>query len=312
MMFVALATLAFAQIDPAHKQTLTLYHETQPEFQALGLKNQDTGDIFGDLYFVLRSVSLPVECRSKNPLAKFDCDNPEQNDTATNVISQNTVDVDSRFGIYGTCNVDEKKKTYSCECRLPNQKTAPCNGTVGRSNIYDREHAPKGKGEDWQWWRVNLARKMGGSAAGGAWFSTVTNGECASNTTSKGKARAAEPCYWSLTATTRTIASSCLLDHVSAAVVAHNATCFNGCSQPKNQSSVCYVECFMGNVLGPDGGEELIDETAGIPLGVVSGAWNGAFAAPASGGCPELGAKAQQRGAQGASGSAHDPIDSRL
>ena len=104
MILVLALSSAFAQIDPAHKQTLTLYHETQPEFQALGLKNQDTGDLFGDLYFVLRSVALPVECSSKNPLAKFDCDNPEQNETATNVISQNIVDVVSPVLQNKTCH----------------------------------------------------------------------------------------------------------------------------------------------------------------------------------------------------------------
>jgi hypothetical protein len=292
-LLVTLSALAGAQIDPAHKQTLTLYHETQPEFQALGLKNQDTGDMFGDLYFVLRSVSLPVECLSKNPLAKFDCDNPEQNETATNVISQNTVDVDSRFGTYGACNVDEKTKTYSCECKLPNHMTVPCNGTVGQSDVYGRERAPSGKGEDWQWWRVNLARKMAGSPAGGAWYSTTAGGECNSSSSSGapdgGNAGADGPCYWSLTATTRTIASSCLLSHVGAAVVAYNTTCVDGCAQPTNRSSACYVECFMGNVLGPTGGRQLIDESAGMPLEVVAAAWKGAFAAPASGGCPELG-----------------------
>merc|ERR1711907_197400 len=167
-------------------------------------------------------------------------------------------------------------------------KTVPCNASVGRSGIYDREHAPMGKtAEDWQWWRVNLARKMGGSAAGGAWFSTIISGECAASLTAAvGEDRVAAPCYWSLKSTPRTIASTCLLDHVGAAVVAHNTTCFDSCPQPKNQSSVCYVECFMSNVLGPEGGKELIDESAGIPLDVVSGAWNKAFGAPASGGCP--------------------------
>jgi hypothetical protein len=37
----------------------------------------------GDSYFVFRSISLPVECKSKNPSKRFDCDNPEQNDTCT-------------------------------------------------------------------------------------------------------------------------------------------------------------------------------------------------------------------------------------
>ena len=361
-MIALLLPLVGSQIDPAHKQTLVLYHETQPEFQSLGLKNQDTGtpvtpsshartplpprahsltlapplarsppppnthtgDLFGDLYFVLRSVSLPIECASSSPLARFDCANPEQNNTATNVISQNTVDVDGRWGDYGACNVNETSKTYACACRSSNASShvsVPCNASVGRSTIYDRESPPAGgvgHGEDWQWWRVNLARKMGGSAAGGAWFSTTSSGECSGSPTAApaapaagGRAGAAaaaaavqqhqQPCHWSLTATTRTIASSCLLTRVGDAVVAHSPACFDGCgAQAANQSSACYVGCFMGSVLGPAGGRQLINETDGIPLAVVSGAWGDAFAPPASGGCPD---QAQQerkvgRGAQ--------------
>jgi hypothetical protein len=260
---------------------------------------------------VLRSVSLPVECASSSPLARFDCANPEQNNTATNVISQNTVDVDGRWGDYGACNVNETSKTYTCACRSSNASShvsMPCNASVGRSTIYDREEPPAGgvgHGEDWQWWRVNLARKMGGSAAGGAWFSTTSSGECrpaaapaapAAPAAGGGAGAAAaaavpqQPCHWSLTATTRTIASSCLLTRVGDAVVAHSPACFDGCgAQAANQSSACYVGCFMGSVLGPAGGRELINETDGIPLAVVSGAWGDAFAPPTSGGCPDLG-----------------------
>ena len=278
-LYVVVVQLAVCQIDPAHKQTVVLYHETQPEYQALGMMNQNTGDIFGDAYFVLRSVSLPVECLSKNPLAHFDCDNPEQNDTATNVISMNIVDVDDRWSVYGTCNVNEQTKTYSCECKVPGQLSHKCNASVGRSLIYSRESAPSGgKGENWQWWRVNLARKMGGGPAGGAWYSTTSGGSCHGNTSAT--------CYWRLKETKRTIASTCLLHRVGDAVVASNRTCFDSCPQPTNQSSVCWVECFMGNVLGPDGSVKLINASAGIPIGTITAAWNGAFAPVANGGCP--------------------------
>jgi len=298
LLSVFLAVVVQGQVDPAHKDTLVLYHQTQPQFQSLGLKNQDTGDLGGDSYFVLRSFSLPVECASKNPMAKFDCDNPEQNDTDTNVVSMNIVDVDSRYGIYGACNVNEANGTYSCSCRGAPQSF--CNASVGRSDVATREQPPYGRGENWQWWRVNLARKMRGN-----WYSTVASGECGSSTSSSTSkaavnanvtvnagvgagvgAAAAAGCTWSLKKTVRTITSQCLLNRVGDAVVDHDSTCFQSCAQPKNISSPCFVDCFMANVLGPDGGSKLISPTDGIPLSTIEDAWNTAFAPAASGGCP--------------------------
>ena len=286
LVFVSSALLLFravqGQIDPAHKSTLILYHQTQPQFQGLGLKNQDTGDLGGDSYFVLRSVSLPVECASKNPMAHFDCDNPEQNDTATNVVSMNVVDVDTRYGIYGTCNVDEAKGVYECTCRGAPQSF--CNASVGRSDVATRESPPRGfKTENWQWWRVNLARKLGGN-----WYSTVADGECGSSgngSSSRGDDRSG--CTWSLNKTVRTITSQCLLARVGGAVVAHDSTCFQKCAQPKNITSACFVDCFMGNVLGPKGSTQLIDPSEGIPLNVIENAWTAAFAPLTKGGCPD-------------------------
>lgn len=48
LLSVFLAVVVQGQVDPAHKDTLVLYHQTQPQFQSLGLKNQDTGDLGGD------------------------------------------------------------------------------------------------------------------------------------------------------------------------------------------------------------------------------------------------------------------------
>jgi hypothetical protein len=49
-MFTAVAflpCLVTGQIDPTHKTRLIVYHQTQPQYQALGLTNQDTGDLNG-------------------------------------------------------------------------------------------------------------------------------------------------------------------------------------------------------------------------------------------------------------------------
>lgn len=48
LLSIFLAVAVQGQVDPAHKDTLVLYHQTQPQFQSLGLKNQDTGDLGGD------------------------------------------------------------------------------------------------------------------------------------------------------------------------------------------------------------------------------------------------------------------------
>jgi hypothetical protein len=226
-------------IDPAHNRTLILYHETSPESQHWGLKNQDTGDLRGDTYFVLRGVSLPVECASTSPLARNDCNNPEQNATNTNVVSMNIVEVDDRYGLYASCN-EGQGGAYSCVCRDDHYKTVPCNGSsVGKADVATRESPPRGFAEDWQWWRSNLAQKTGGS-----WYSTLTSGECDTPT------GAAAPCSWGLKQTMRTIKSSCLFNRVRDAVVSYNNTCFEGCPQPSNMSSGCVVRCFFLNVLG--------------------------------------------------------------
>ena len=49
---VVLAVLPFASsqggsIDPAYAVNITVYHEYQPQYESLGLVDQDTGDLRG-------------------------------------------------------------------------------------------------------------------------------------------------------------------------------------------------------------------------------------------------------------------------
>ena len=230
-----------------------------------------------------------MECASKNPLAGFDCRNPEENGTTTNVVSMNRVEIDNRTGIYGSCNVDEKTATYSCSCEgMPHSQ---CNASVGRADVAAREtgHRPRGpRIEAWQWWRVNLAVKTQGN-----WYSTTPDGEChvAPPVPSRGPpgptATTPAPCYWRLAQAVRTIEAGCLLTRVAGAITQYSPGCFQQCPQPSNISSTCVVECFMSVVLGPRGGTALINPTDGIMPEVLAAAWEGAFRPVGSGGCPD-------------------------
>jgi len=276
-----IATFALlAQIDPAHRTPLTLYHEHQAEI-SVGLANQDTGDIGGDAYFVLRGLLLPIECADPHA-SKFDCNNPEENSTH-NVVSQHSVAVDNRYGEYASCNEDPATGKYSCVCgQWPHVK--PCNKpAVGRVDVAQRESRyPIAPGSaDWHFWRTNLAIKTGGY-----WYSTLPAGMCP-----QGGAADASSCTWKLLNTSRVIVAGCLETRVAEAVQKYDTTCFAGCAQPHNASSPCVARCYMQTILGPSGGERKINATEGMPLPLLEQAWSGAFAStdPTRGGCPDAG-----------------------
>jgi len=275
---LSLLAASAAQVDPRHAVNLTLFHEHSPQY-TLGLVNQDTGNARGDAYFVLRGLMLPVECASHVPFARFDCNNPEQNST-DNVISQHLVQFDSRWGPYGSCNM-KSPGNYSCECGDGWHHT-PCGAAVGRAEVAKRESRyPLGPtAEDWQYWRDNLATKLGGS-----WFSTVEAGKCSG--TGSGTGANGGGCTWQLLASPRTIVAKCLEQRVAQAVASYQPACFEACPQPTNASTACVVRCYMATILGPDGGRRTIDPSEGMPISIVTEAWQAAFADPEAGGCPE-------------------------
>eukprot|EP00912_Choanoflagellata_sp_UC4_P001467 UC4_evm1s923 len=150
VLFLATSIIPRNIINPTN---ITVYHEIPPQYERLELSNQDAGDIGGDLYFVMRGFSLPVECASKNPLASFDCDNPEEN-TASNVIAKHTVTVNPSYGQYGECNLADGQ--YTCRCGSLDRPAVPCTGPVGRADVSTRynDRTPRGPNtENWQWWR---------------------------------------------------------------------------------------------------------------------------------------------------------------
>ena len=261
---------------------LTLYHEFQPRFERLGLANQDTGDVRGDAYFVLRSLFLPVECSDPNS-KRGDCENAESNSTQ-NVVSRNTVLASTSFGAYASCNADDHTNSYHCAC-----PGGPCKAPVGRIDVKQRELShghPRTGAAAWEWWRLNLALKMS-EGVSGYWYSTTDAGDCSiPNATSS--------CTWKLEATTRKIVAQCLETRVTEAVRKAGPACFSGCAQPQNSSSPCVVGCYMSTILGVEGGSRLIATGEGIDPQLIVQAWEAAFdsADPAKGGCPDAPAAA--------------------
>ena len=257
---------------------LTLYHEFQPRFETLGLANQDTGDVRGDAYFVLRSLLLPVECSDPNS-KQGDCENAESNSTR-NIVSRNTVLASTSFGPYASCVADDRTNSYHCSC-----PGGPCKAPVGRIDVKQRElshHQPQAGAAAWEWWRLNLALKMS-EGVPGYWYSTTDVGDCSiPNAT-------ASSCTWKLEATTRKIVAQCLETRVTEAVRKAGPACFSRCTQPQNSSSPCVVGCYMSTILGVEGGSRLIATGEGIDPQLIVEAWEAAFdsADPAKGGCPD-------------------------
>lgn len=269
------------------EETIVVYHEYEPQFENVKLRNQNSGDAQGDSYFVVRGFILPVECSSNE--TKRDCTNPEQEDER-NLVSQHIVQVLNGYSTYAECNVHGAR--YSCECYDKDNRRILCNeSAVGRTNLSERYSSSSGI-SDFTWWRYNLAIKLQGY-----WYSTLSRGECPGERDRR--------CAWRLVRTVRTIRSACLKDAIARVVEEYNRSAFVQCPPNNNiedsgkrkttiggerdidynQSTVCYSRAFMATFLGQNGGDGPIVPTDGIPNDKIEAAWATAFSDE---GCPEV------------------------
>ena len=152
----------------------------------------------------------------------------------------------------------------------------PCGPLVGRSNISERYNGrtPQASDANWKWWRVNIARKMGGF-----WYSTTSAGDCE-------RVDADKECYWKLLATTSRISSACLIKRMKDAIEAYDPTCFRACPQPLNTTGQCAAGCYMDSFLSKRARSSLIGPKDGMPNQIIKAAWRNAFAK--QGGCPQM------------------------
>lgn len=275
-------------VDPKFATNLTVFHVN--EFNYSGIANMDTGDNAGDAFFSLRSIYLPIECTNKSTNSSHhfagDCDNPEvvgSKLTVTEVV----VTVDSRFGNYSECNVCVNSTVpfttnvscidgdYVCVCGDFSNLTTNCPPTVGvesPASVFNR-FPIQPDSPNWSWWTRNLVDRLDGR-----WYSTPSSGEC--DDTDK-------PCYWSLVQTNRRILKSCQDAYIFSQVEKRNPSCWNGCPQPTNTTSDCYIGCFFSTLLGPDSDHR--NSTVGMTAAEIVGIWTYPVVNDETkGGCPDI------------------------
>lgn len=275
---------------------LTLFHVNEASYT--GIANMDTGDEYGDAFFALRSVFLPIECSNTNAHHYAgDCANPEvvgANLTVTEVI----VEVDSNFGNYSECNVCVnstvpftkdtpcKNGDYVCVCGVDFRNlTTHCPPTVGREDVASvfNRFKPSIFSPKYEWWLHNLVDRVKG-----LWYSTPATGECtaAAPSTSSSPSSPTAACHWRLLESKRRVLKSCQMGYVFKQVTTKNPSCFNKCSQPSNTTSTCYIECFYDTLLGKNSGGR--NPTGGMTRDEIADMW--AFPVrndETKGGCPE-------------------------
>lgn len=257
------ATPVTKPIHATQKQNLTLYHVNPKKYK--GVANMNTGDAAGDALFQLRSVTLPVACADKSGHHYGnECDNPESvpspDLTITRVLVEVTMPLNDTG--YARCNIclngtvpmtrppmpctgDE----YVCVCGGFFDSSPTCALPVGRENpsqLFSRFPVRAGS-PNYEFWQHNVATAL----SDGYWYSTLQPSE--------GKT-------WRLVETQKRILSSCHDDHMFASLRGKGSDCFDGCAQPQNQTSPCFIDCVFQTLLGKDAG------SSSNPTGGMSGA----------------------------------------
>ena len=131
-------------------------------------------------------------------------------------------------------------------------------------------NAPSKKSDIYSDWIESFACMMKGT-----WYSSTIDGYCNGTIT--------DDCWWNVNDPIRTVNQTCVDGNVVDTVYNYNSTCFQSCSQPRNISTNCVVDCLFSNILGLDGGAPIKPQT-------LTDAFLKSFSEtdPAKGGCPEV------------------------
>lgn len=268
---------------------LTVYHVNPQSFGGIPF-NMDTGDVTGDLYFILRSVVRPIEC-AQDPTAE-DCTDVEVT-SPTLVATQLQIEVNAHFGRYGMCNICEPNLVNSSMGRGCTKATFGkylCVGMmlnrhlVGSETVASAHRGTCSKGSpEWECWRNHLVPKIGGT-----WWSFFNESYC-----DDGAPVGTKGCAWRVVELHKTVNNSCLQNHVYSAIEAYQPTaacyanCTAGAGPGRNVSDPCWVRCTYAAVLGPDGGTPS-GTIGGMPITDIQAGWDKAFGSVTAGGCPDL------------------------
>lgn len=284
-MIVGLLSVAVATL-PANHINITVYHVNQANYT--GITNMNTADAPGDAFFDLRALSEIQKCGNKTAHQyPGECTNPEM--IADNlVITKVVVAVSPNFGEYGECNVCINSTvpmtrppkscidgSYHCRCGSWGAVGAKCPTAVGKQDVGKMFQNTKMMKLDSSGppthWMFNLVNRTGG-----LWYSTLDIGECDNP--------ASTSCDWKLIESVRQVNATCQGNHVEAKVESLLPACYSKCTDPNDQKSLCYINCYYSGLLGPDSSTKFPSD-GGLTGPEIANIWVSAFdACPATGG----------------------------
>ena len=284
---------------------LTSYH-VNPLHEGVIPVNMNTADLRGDIFFDLRSKTLPIECASGLANKTHDCSNQEVVD-ADLVVTKLIMTVYGDFGEYARCNACNSKdvdpssglpchgQKYLCVCGdYPRQRDCTGQKPVGAENVTTQFGGRGSCNWDtwikypWSCWGQEVVHKTAGPGVN-MWYSSTSAGWCG--------APGASPatCTWSAEVL-KIVNKTCSDNSVYSAVEEYDAQHdgrFAKCPHypqtgpRRNTSDPCWIYSFYATVLGPDalmpGGA-----VAGMPAEILDQAFDRPFADEAHGGCPAI------------------------
>jgi len=308
-MIIIIIMLAAMSAVFASSKDVVMYHVNPQRFGPIPI-NMDTADEAGDMFFEMMEVlTIPLACNDshRSPWSGFSCENPEASDP-TDVVNKLTVTVTGGFSEYAMCNVGRngtdglghacKDDTYCCFCFNESAAshhhhwpppTAPCNATVGFTNVYERHSGAHHHVclKDYECFASRSSEKFSATNPG-LWYSPLAYGACSLHATP------AANCTWSVKTVEKIVSKACHTNSFFGAVRSARPACFNKCASSSaatvNASDPCIVRCFYEAVLGPTAGRPFGKVEGGLALSHVLEFWKRPFESsdPSQGGCPAL------------------------
>jgi len=192
-----------------------------------------------------------------------------------NVYTEFIVEVDSRFGVYSGCTPNIETGIFECNPYTDNfdcwyNSTGPSQTNSFRhsfENVSGCNYTRDGcKCPAWlkesvgyypcpecdrhaSWHKQTLLWKNLEDIANmlnGSWYSTRAEGECAPGQLPGNGGG----CWWREVEARRTVNASCLNDRLISVIQSNYPLCWDGCAQPNNATSDCYIECLLKSLNG--------------------------------------------------------------
>eukprot|EP00038_Savillea_parva_P023219 m.40054 g.40054 ORF g.40054 m.40054 type:complete len:440 (+) comp5908_c0_seq1:72-1391(+) len=269
---------------------ITVYRLTP--YQATGLLNMDTGDVAGDVEFVLSRKDIAAMC----------ADNPHEERcflAGKNIYGRFTVAIDGQYGPYQFCNPstgtdgNPNISAFTCCSSFDMNSPGTCNAPTEASAFSPYPLAcscPRNNVSVGKINHANMHSAFGHNESStdsfttvlqGFWYSTPSRGECTEDQ-EPGTGQPGE-CTWKLVDAVYKN-TTCVDGRLDAEIERRGAACFATCP-PKGSSGYvdCWLACYFQTVNG--------NATLSIPpmtKAELTRPWETAMATedPSMGGCP--------------------------